>query len=111
MNPAGYIPVNVPLPRLLLHCEDWDYQGMDEQCHFVKTLCSSKSSKDSLCQWVALPYKSNSKVNTVFIPVGDSDTQLLITIATFLVIIGGVVFVSYILINAKADMAKLRHQD
>lgn len=58
MNPAGYIPVNVPLPRLLLHCDDWDDQDLEEHCHYVKTLCSSTSSKESLCQWVALPYKS-----------------------------------------------------
>jgi len=112
MNPAGYIPVNVPLPRLLLHCEDWDYQQTaNEHCHFVKTLCSSKSSVDSMCQWVALPYKSNSKVNTVFIPVGDSDSQLLITVATFLVITGGVIFLSFTLINAKTEMSKRQHRE
>lgn len=57
MNPAGYIPVNVPLPRLLLRCDNWDFDSVDE-CHFVKTLCNSKSSPDELCQWVTLPYKS-----------------------------------------------------
>lgn len=59
MNPAGYIPVNVPLPRLLLHCSDWSHQESDEHCHFVRTLCDTSSSgNEPLCQWAALPYKS-----------------------------------------------------
>lgn len=64
MNPAGYIPVNVQLPRLLLRCDNWDYETVDEHCHFVKTLCDSQS-KDSLCQWVALPYKSVSQKKAI----------------------------------------------
>jgi len=60
VNPAGYVKVMVPLPRLLLRCEAWTHPLSEENCHVVKTLCSSKSSKDELCEWISLPYKSVS---------------------------------------------------
>lgn len=47
----------------------------------------------------------------MFIPVGDSDFQLIITVGTFLVIIGGTIFLSFTLINAKIELSKRIHKD
>lgn len=56
-------------------------------------------------------FVQNSKVNTVFIPVGDSDFQWIITLATFLVIIGGTVFLSFTFINANAQISMRQHKE
>jgi hypothetical protein len=59
VNPTGYVKVMVPLPRLLLRCDAWGTRHLvEEQCHVVKTLCSSTGPKDELCEWISLPYKS-----------------------------------------------------
>ncbi len=59
VNPAGYVKVIVPLPRLLLRCDSWTQIPLIEaKCHVIKTLCNSKSAKEDLCEWISLPFKS-----------------------------------------------------
>jgi len=100
LNPGGYFSVSIPLPKLLLRCQNWDTVAVEEQCRTVSTVCSRHSAPDELCSWISVPFKSNSKGNTVYIPVGDSDSTLLITIVTLLVVAGGTVFLLTTLIHA-----------
>ncbi|CAG7731037.1 unnamed protein product [Allacma fusca] len=99
INPGGYVAVNIPLPKLLLRCENWDLMAVEEQCHTVPAVCSRHGDKDEMCSWISVPFKSNSKGNTVFIPVGDTDSRVLVTVLTLLVVLGGKVFLLMTLVR------------
>jgi len=129
LNPAGYAPVTLPLPEIILRCNHWDDAVLvDEQCETTSVICNRKSDRDSKCLWVLLPYKSvsepepvhlypvpfyfpsvsyfclysqNLKSGTVFIPIGDSDSTFLITAVTAGVVLCGMLFLVVTLIRAK----------
>jgi len=117
VNPAGYTKVIVPLPRLLLRCDSWASINLGEaKCHVIKTLCTSKSvilkkpSRNSgeasdICEWISLPFKSNSKQgNAVFIPVGDTDQVQLVSFITIFVVFGGMMFLLHTLVRASEKL-------
>jgi hypothetical protein len=91
INPGGYVAINIPLPKLLLRCENWDLAAV-EHCHTVPAICNRYGDESETCDWISVPFKSNSKGNTVFIPVGDTDSRVLVTVVTLLVVLGGKVF-------------------
>jgi hypothetical protein len=129
INPAGYVKVIVPLPRLLLRCDTWNHSLIEDRCHVIKTVCNSKSVKDELCEWISLPFKSVSAYNLyifskctliislfimckknsgqgspVFMPVGDSDQVLMVSAATLLVILLGTIFLLHTLVKTKEKL-------
>jgi len=97
LNPGGYIPVTLPLPKILLRCEQWDLSLTEHNCQITKEICTSNSAKSSQCLWVVVPFKANSKSSTILIPIGDSDMQLTITCGTLLVILCGTAYLLNIL--------------
>jgi len=108
----GFVPVNLPLPKLLLRCSTWNPRQVQDQCDTIKLICNLKSPNSKQCIWAFVPFNANTKGSTVFIPVGDSDLQVLITNSTFLVIAGGTIFLLVTLFRARQEIAAgKRHAD
>ncbi|KAJ9601554.1 hypothetical protein L9F63_000297 [Diploptera punctata] len=85
---GGYSIVKLGAPSLLLRCQN------DVQCvqgRRVQAPC--RPCKTEMCQWVNLTYKTNSPRINMYVPVGNSSHQGLVTLVTLLVTCGGCVYI------------------
>lgn len=91
---GGYVLTLLKQPEVLLQCRT---ALKTKQAKIVRRPCPICSETD--CDWIQLPYKTNTANFTVPVPVGDTNYLTLVAFVTYLLAIGGCCYISLTIAN------------